>query len=206
MIVTYAVGTRGNPLATGLVVGYFVFFESVGAVLLARAARSRVGYASTRLWIAAIGTVLFAATVLVAGIGGATAPPGAPLNAELTVPVPPARPLGGAVLPRGVHAAAAAAAAPAARHGVRLRTIAHRVARPRTRCALAGARRDGRAGRRRQGRGRCDRGPARRPSDRRHATRARSPSATRQPSAMPRSRVSRRASRCRSGPNRRLEP
>ena len=84
LIVSYAVGTRGNPLATGVVVGYFVFFESVGAVLLARAARSRVGYASTRLWVASIGTVLFAATVLVAGIGGASTPPGAPLNATLT--------------------------------------------------------------------------------------------------------------------------
>ena len=59
----------------------FRVLRSVGAVLLAQAARSRVGYASTRLWIAAIGTLLFAATVLVAGIGGATAPPGAPINA-----------------------------------------------------------------------------------------------------------------------------
>jgi PAS domain S-box-containing protein len=85
LIVAYTVGTRGNPAATGLIVGYFVFFESFGAVLLAQAARNRVGYASTRLWIAAIGTILFAATVLVAGIGGATARPGAPISAELTV-------------------------------------------------------------------------------------------------------------------------
>ena len=76
LIVAFAIGTRGNPIATGLVVGCFVFFESVGAVLLAQAARNRVGYASTRLWIAAIGTLLFAATLLVAGIASATAPAG----------------------------------------------------------------------------------------------------------------------------------
>ena len=67
MIVSYA-SARAGTFATGVVVGYFVFFESVGAVLLAQAARRRVGYASTRLWIAAIGTLLFAATVLVAGM------------------------------------------------------------------------------------------------------------------------------------------
>jgi PAS domain S-box-containing protein len=76
LIVSFAIGGRGNPLVTSAVVGYFVVFESIGAVLLARAARGRVGYARTRLWIAAIGTVLFAATILVAGIASASAPPG----------------------------------------------------------------------------------------------------------------------------------
>ena len=85
LVVAFVVGTRGNALATGLVVGYFVSFESIGAILLGRAAQSRVGYARTRLWIAAIGTVLFATTVLVAGIGSATAPPGTTISAELTV-------------------------------------------------------------------------------------------------------------------------
>jgi PAS domain S-box-containing protein len=85
LIVTFAIGTRGNPLATSVVVGYFVLFECVGAVMLARAARNRVAYARTRLWIASIGTVLFAMTVLVAGIGSATSPPGVPLNAEWTL-------------------------------------------------------------------------------------------------------------------------
>ena len=86
LIVAFAIGTRGNLIATGLVVGCFALFESVGAVLLARAARSRVGYASTRLWIAAIGTLLFAATLLVAGIASATAPAGTTTtNATLTV-------------------------------------------------------------------------------------------------------------------------
>ena len=62
-----------------------MFFESVGAVLLGRAARDRVGYASTRLWIAAIGTLLFAATILFAGIASALAPPGETTNASLIV-------------------------------------------------------------------------------------------------------------------------
>ena len=85
LVVAFAIGTRGNPIATALVVGCFVFFESVGAVLLAQAARNRVGYASTRLWIAAIGTLLFAATILFAGIASALAPPGETTNASLIV-------------------------------------------------------------------------------------------------------------------------
>jgi len=36
LVVAFAIGTRGNPVATALVVGCFVFFESIGAVLLAR--------------------------------------------------------------------------------------------------------------------------------------------------------------------------
>ena len=130
LVVAFAIGTRGNPIATALVVGCFVFFESVGAVLLAQAARNRVGYASTRLWIAAIGTLLFAATILVRGHCQRARPSRRDDQRFADRGLAAARPLGGAVLPRGVHAAAAPAAASAARHGVRLRTIAHRVAGP----------------------------------------------------------------------------
>jgi len=71
LAITLGIGTRGNPLATTAVVGYFVLFESIAAIQLARAANSRVGYARSRLWVAAIGTVLFAATVFVTGFAAA---------------------------------------------------------------------------------------------------------------------------------------
>jgi PAS domain S-box-containing protein len=77
--------TRGNPFATGVIVSYFVLFQTGAAVMLARTARSRVGYARTRLWVAALGTVLFAATILVTGIANGSTAPGAPMNDDLIV-------------------------------------------------------------------------------------------------------------------------
>ena len=172
LIVSYAVGTRGNPLATGVVVGYFVFFESVGAVLLARAARSRVGYASTRLWVASIGTLLFAATVLVAGIGGASTPPGAPLNAHADVPVPrcwrspPACPTSW----RSCRRSPCGGSSSAPRHS----TSDNRSSRRPTANPMRSGRRSPRRPCRSPAPGAqsLPRGPAGRPGDRRHATRA----------------------------------
>ena len=71
LAIALGIGTRGNPLAIAVVVGYFVIVESVAAIQLGRAATSRVGYARSRLWVAAIGTMLFAATILIAGVAAA---------------------------------------------------------------------------------------------------------------------------------------
>ena len=205
LIVSYAVGTRGNPLTTGVVVGYFVFFESVGAVLLARAARSRVGYASTRLWVASIGTVLFAATVLVAGIGGASTPPGEPLNATLTF------------LSRLLALSAGlsylvAFMPPQPLRRLQQRATAFDFGQSLSLRPTVDPRRSGRSSPKRPCRspapGARSLRQATRPSSERSPARhpCRSPSATRQPSAMPRSRMSRAASRSRSGPKRRSDP
>ena len=56
LAIALGIGTRGNPIAAATVIGYFVLFETIAAVQLARAANSRVGYARSRLWLAAIGT------------------------------------------------------------------------------------------------------------------------------------------------------
>jgi PAS domain S-box-containing protein len=52
-------------------VGYFVTIEAAAAFFLQRASRTRVGYARTRLRIAAVATFLFAGGILVAGVGSA---------------------------------------------------------------------------------------------------------------------------------------
>ena len=83
LAIALGIGTRGNPVASIAVIGYFVFFEGVAAVQLARAARSRVGYARSRLWVAAIGTTLFAATVFVTGLAAAASPAGSASNPTL---------------------------------------------------------------------------------------------------------------------------
>jgi PAS domain S-box-containing protein len=66
-----AIGIRGNLLLTGIVIGYFVTVEAGAAFFLQRASRTRVGYAQTRLRIAAVATFLFAGGILVAGAGAA---------------------------------------------------------------------------------------------------------------------------------------
>ena len=85
LAIALGIGTRGNPLAAVVVVGYFVIVESVAAIRLARAANSRVGYARTRLWVAAIGTLLFAATVLATGVAAAASAAGAASNPSLVL-------------------------------------------------------------------------------------------------------------------------
>jgi PAS domain S-box-containing protein len=70
-VVGVAIGTRGNIPTTALVVGYFVTIEAAAAFFLQRASRTRVGYARTRLRIAAVATFLFAGGILVAGVGSA---------------------------------------------------------------------------------------------------------------------------------------
>ena len=79
------IGARGNPVAATVVVGYFVVFQSIAAIMLGRAANNRVGYARTRLWVAAVGTVLFAATILVVGTAAANSPPGTQSDEALTL-------------------------------------------------------------------------------------------------------------------------
>lgn len=85
LAIALVIGTRGNPLAAVVVVGYFVIVESIAAIRLARAANSRVGYARTRLWVAAIGTLLFAATVLASGVAAAASAAGAASNPALVL-------------------------------------------------------------------------------------------------------------------------
>ena len=85
LAISFGIGTRGNPLAALVVVGYFVVFESIAALQFARGARSRVGYARTRLWVAAVGTLLFAATVLVTGFAAAASAAGAASNPGLVL-------------------------------------------------------------------------------------------------------------------------
>jgi PAS domain S-box-containing protein len=85
LALTVGVGTRGNVAVTAVVVGYFVVFEAAAAVLLDRSARERIGYARTRLRLAAFGTLLFAAGIFVAGVSSAFTPVGEPANQTLTV-------------------------------------------------------------------------------------------------------------------------
>jgi PAS domain S-box-containing protein len=85
LAIALGIGTRGNPAAIAVVVGYFVIVESVAALQLARAATSRVGYARSRLWLAAIGTMLFAATILIAGVAAAAPASAGPSNPLLTL-------------------------------------------------------------------------------------------------------------------------
>ena len=85
LVISFTVGTRGNPIALTVVVGYFVLFEAAAALLLDRSARHRIGYARTRLRLAAFATLLFAATILVAGISSAVTPVGTPLPEVPTV-------------------------------------------------------------------------------------------------------------------------
>jgi PAS domain S-box-containing protein len=85
LAIALGVGTRGNALATLVVVGYFVLFEGIAALQFARGANSRVGYARTRLWVAAVGTMLFAATILVTGVASAASAAGATSNPGLVL-------------------------------------------------------------------------------------------------------------------------
>jgi PAS domain S-box-containing protein len=85
LAIALGIGTRGNPTAAVVVVGYFVSVESIAATRLARAANTRVGYARTRLWVAAIGTLLFAATVLATGIAAAASAAGAASDPALVL-------------------------------------------------------------------------------------------------------------------------
>jgi len=54
-VVGVGLGTRGNPVLTAFVVGYFVVVETAAAVYLLRGAGRRVGYARTRLFYQAMG-------------------------------------------------------------------------------------------------------------------------------------------------------
>ena len=83
--IALGIGTRGNPLAAIVVVGYFVLFESIAALQFVRGANDRVGYARTRLWVAAVGTLLFAATVLASGIAAAASAAGAASDPALVL-------------------------------------------------------------------------------------------------------------------------
>jgi PAS domain S-box-containing protein len=76
-IAAVIVGIRGSPALTLFVVAYFVVVEAAAAALLLRASGRRVGYARTRLQIAAGATFLFAAGILVAGAGSAASTPNA---------------------------------------------------------------------------------------------------------------------------------
>ena len=80
--VAVGVGTRGNVVATTVVVAYFVLFQSAAAVKLGQAAQARFGYARTRLHLAGLATLLFAAAILVAGIGSAVTPAATPVSPE----------------------------------------------------------------------------------------------------------------------------
>jgi PAS domain S-box-containing protein len=83
-VVGIVIGTRGNPPVTLFVVGYFVTVESYAAFLLFRAARHRVGYARTRLRVAAGATLCFAVSILVAGAGAAASTGGAATDPSIT--------------------------------------------------------------------------------------------------------------------------
>jgi PAS domain S-box-containing protein len=83
--IAIVIGTRGNPGLTLFVVAYFVTVELVAAMVLLRASRRRVGYARTRLQIAAGATMLFAAGVFVSGAGSAAAPGGATADPSILV-------------------------------------------------------------------------------------------------------------------------
>jgi PAS domain S-box-containing protein len=85
LAIALGIGTRGNALAAIVVVGYFVIVQSIAAARLAGAANGRVGYARTRLRVAAIGTVLFAATVFVTGAAAAASQAGGPSDPWLVL-------------------------------------------------------------------------------------------------------------------------
>ena len=74
-VVAVIIGLRGNPILTLFVVGDFFVVQTVAAVLLVRASQRRVGYARTRLQVAAIATFLFGAGILIAGLGSAVTTP-----------------------------------------------------------------------------------------------------------------------------------
>ncbi len=84
VIVLLGVGVRENFAATVVVVGYFTVFETAAALLFARGAQDRIGYAQLRLQVAAVATLMLSLTVLVSGINAAGTPEGARLNPELT--------------------------------------------------------------------------------------------------------------------------
>jgi PAS domain S-box-containing protein len=83
-VAAVAIGTRGNLLTTVVVVGYFVTIEAAAAFFLQRASGTRVGYAGTRLRIAAAATFLFAAGILVAGAGSAATASGGTVDPAIT--------------------------------------------------------------------------------------------------------------------------
>jgi PAS domain S-box-containing protein len=83
LAVSFGVGTRGNVLATTIVVTYFVVFQAGAAIILGGVAEGRVGYARTRLRIAAVGTLLFGATIFIAGVANAMAAPDGALDSDL---------------------------------------------------------------------------------------------------------------------------
>lgn len=85
LAIAFGVGTRGNVVAAVVIVGYFVVFQTTAAVMLARAAGVRIGYARSRLRLATIATLLFAGAILVAGIGTASTPPEAEMNPTFTL-------------------------------------------------------------------------------------------------------------------------
>ncbi len=74
-VVAVFIGLRGNPILTLFVVGDFFVVQSAAAILLVRASQRRLGYARTRLQVAAVATFLFAAGILVAGLGSAATTP-----------------------------------------------------------------------------------------------------------------------------------
>jgi PAS domain S-box-containing protein len=74
-VVAVLIGLRGNPILTLFVVGDFFVVQTAAAFLLVRASQRRLGYARTRLQVAAIATFLFAAGILVAGVGSAATTP-----------------------------------------------------------------------------------------------------------------------------------
>ena len=85
LAIVFAFGTRGNVVATGLIVAYFVVFQSASAIMLSQAAERRVGYARTRLWVASAGSLLFAATIFVAGLASAAAQAGEATDQGLVI-------------------------------------------------------------------------------------------------------------------------
>jgi PAS domain S-box-containing protein len=78
------IGTRGNPPLALFVVAYFATVETGAAFLLFRAGQRRVGYARTRLRIAGLATVAFAAAVLVLGLGSAVTPATGTVDSAVT--------------------------------------------------------------------------------------------------------------------------
>jgi PAS domain S-box-containing protein len=83
-VVAVVIGTRGNPPLILFVVAYFVAIEAWAGLLLKRSGDERVGYARTRLRIAALATLLFAGGILFAGVGAALAVPGATTDPSIT--------------------------------------------------------------------------------------------------------------------------
>jgi PAS domain S-box-containing protein len=83
-VVAVVIGTRGNPPFILFVVAYFVAIEAWAGLLLQRSSDERVGYARTRLRIAALATFLFAGGILFAGVGAALAARGATTDPSIT--------------------------------------------------------------------------------------------------------------------------